>query len=331
MGGGARQVLSRLEPDRITTSPNARDAFRYHNVFVQEEIRIRPDELAVTAGMKLEQTTLGGWTTQPSIRLIWTPNGDTALWAAVARAPRTPSWAERLLEIGWAGQGPGTGFPSGRPFGAAPATETILGGGRNETLTAYESGFRFRPLKTVSVDVATFYNCYDGLRSLGFRLGTSPRGGPPDTIRAAGTSYGAELAATWRAGASWRVTAAHSYFKGRIVPPPATILLGYAAAQSPTHRTVLQSSRQLRRGLRLDVAGSYVSSAQAGGVIYRGEDTGSRFRGDAQLEWTAGERWRLSAGAQNLGGPRRAEFQPEAFVEGGPRGRNFYGRVAWLF
>src|SRR6185312_11879326 len=77
-------------------------------------------------------------------------------WAAVSRAVRTPSRIDRDLQIRAALPGP-------------PGSNIYVAGDpefRSEELIAYELGYRVQPHEKVSLDLATFYNDYDHLRSV---------------------------------------------------------------------------------------------------------------------------------------------------------------------
>ncbi len=75
----------------------------------------------------------------------------------------------------------------------------------SERLTAYELGFRMRPLDKLSLDLATFYNDHD-------RLQTIELTGPPfpPTVHQevgnlmTGSSHGLELAANWDVARDWQ-------------------------------------------------------------------------------------------------------------------------------
>src|SRR5439155_3722790 len=65
--------------------------------FVQDEIALIPDRLHVTLGMKVEHNDYTGYEIQPSGRVSWRLSPSGTLWAAVARALRTPSRIDREL------------------------------------------------------------------------------------------------------------------------------------------------------------------------------------------------------------------------------------------
>lgn len=118
-----------------------------YNAFVQDHFRVT-DQVALTAGVKVERSTFTGWQVLPNLRLSWQPNDHNLFWAAISRAVRTPSRIDRQLEA--------TGF-------LRPATEF-----RSEKLTAVEAGYRGQPSSSISVSVNGFVNFYDDLRTTEF-------------------------------------------------------------------------------------------------------------------------------------------------------------------
>ena len=97
---------------RLTTpSPRrwATNRIETFNTFLQDEISVRPG-VALTLGSKLEYDTFGGWGVLPSARAIWEASPGQRLWAAVSRTRRTPSNADRTVQLNL-GVMPGQGLP----------------------------------------------------------------------------------------------------------------------------------------------------------------------------------------------------------------------------
>ena len=53
--------------------------------FVQDEVAIVPNKLALTVGAKLEHNNYTGFEFQPSVRGLWTISPRHSFWAAVTR------------------------------------------------------------------------------------------------------------------------------------------------------------------------------------------------------------------------------------------------------
>ncbi len=86
----------RYTPDDIPSSVSQtwvpqRTHDQLFSAFVQDEIKLVPDKLALTLGSKIEHNDYTGWEIQPSGRLLWTPTAKQTVWGAVSRAVRTPN------------------------------------------------------------------------------------------------------------------------------------------------------------------------------------------------------------------------------------------------
>src|SRR3546814_13579487 len=67
------------------------------NIFAQDEMQLG-DDLALTAGVKLERSSFSGLEILPNLRVVWQPHERTLFWSAVSRAVRTPSRIDRPLQ-----------------------------------------------------------------------------------------------------------------------------------------------------------------------------------------------------------------------------------------
>ncbi|HTI51933.1 MAG TPA: TonB-dependent receptor, partial [Planctomycetaceae bacterium] len=120
------------------------------SVFAQDEITLRPEQLTVTIGSKVEHNDYTGFEVEPSIRVAWTPDRQTTFWAALSRAVRTPSRVDRDLFS-----------PATPPYRIAGGKHVV-----SEKLIAYEAGYRVQINPGLAVSLATFFSDYDDLRSL---------------------------------------------------------------------------------------------------------------------------------------------------------------------
>ena len=326
-----RSVSARFEQGRLVRSPKTEDRLHFLSGFIQEEIELLPDELLVTFGTKLEQSTLGGFQPQPSARASWTPTPDTAIWGAVSKAVRTPSWGEANTEF----DGAGLEGPFGLNVVAGVIASPEL---QNENVRSYEAGVRFQPASIVSIDLASFFNRYSGLRSIGegdLELRLDPvrylyLPAHLDNSNCA-DSYGLELSTKWRLRDGWRITANHSYLKIKFKLGGSDLIEEFEDRQSPTHRISLLSSWDLSRNMQLDVGGYYVGRALAGGFVRRKEEIPPHVRANVRWQWRPVPSTRIELGAQDLFDPQVIQFEPEAFFRGAPAGRNIYGRITWSF
>jgi iron complex outermembrane receptor protein len=139
-------------------TPESRRALTY-NGFVQDEIGLLRNAVRITAGSKFEWNSFSGFEVQPTIRLLWAPTAQQSGWTAVSRAVRVPSREEH-------DQNELDSISEGADGGIEYATIVASPGFKPEKLTSYEAGYRFVAAKRLSVDLATFYNVYDDLRTL---------------------------------------------------------------------------------------------------------------------------------------------------------------------
>ena len=126
---------------------------------MQDEIRLIPGRLFITAGTKLEHNVYTGFDVQPDVRLMWTPSDRHAFWAAVSRAVRTPSRSEEDILV----------HESVTPEPDGVLEVVTLSGNPNqraESLLGYQAGYRTQLGRKLSFDTTAFYNRYDHLQTI---------------------------------------------------------------------------------------------------------------------------------------------------------------------
>ncbi|MGB0466126.1 MAG: TonB-dependent receptor plug domain-containing protein [Pontibacterium sp.] len=186
----------------VSLNPDSLD-YSIANAFVQDQIELNTD-MHLTVGAKLESHELYATELQPSIRFHWSLDTDSSFWAAVSRAVRTPSRFER------GGTVTAAMIPVPQKPPAPPLWRPLTIGGddsfNNETLIAYEAGYRIALSDRFSVDLALFYNDFDQLQTL-------ESTGMNSTFqnRLEGTAYGLELSNIWRAKEWWQLSFTYSY------------------------------------------------------------------------------------------------------------------------
>jgi iron complex outermembrane receptor protein len=273
------------------------------SVFAQDEIRLRP-HLRLTVGSKVEHNDWTGFEVQPSARLAWVPDERRTLWAAVSRAVRTPTRLDEEIAFY---------DVEGRPF--------VTGSHdfKSEELLAYEIGYRLQPRTGLQIDLATFYNVYDNLRTV--------EPGPPQVIANGlkAETWGAELRTSWQATPWWRLHAGYAYFDKQLRLDPDSLdpSEGGNEGNDPRSRFVLRSLMDLPGGFELDGTVRYVARLPAPAVPAYTEL-------DLRLGWQASDRLELSLVGQNLLHARHPEFgAPSPFRQEIERGA--YGKVIWRF
>jgi iron complex outermembrane receptor protein len=144
-GGGHRWVENTLtSPPGAATLVPARRNITLGNLFVQDQISLR-DDLVLTLGVKVEDSSFTGVEVLPNARLAWSLDDGSLLWGAVSRAARTASRIDRDLTL--------PGFLVGGTF-------------QSEKLTAYELGYRARPARNLNLSLSAFYHDYTDLRTV---------------------------------------------------------------------------------------------------------------------------------------------------------------------
>jgi iron complex outermembrane receptor protein len=157
------------------------------NVFAQDTITLN-DRWKLTAGLKFERNSYSDWSTLPDLRVAWSPNDASLVWAAASRAVRAPTPFD--VDVREAFGGPVLLFGN-------PDFET-------EKVWAYEVGYRAQPSANVSWSASVFYNDHDDLRSVE---------GTPVTFfplywdnLIEGATYGVEIWANWQVTPWWRLS-----------------------------------------------------------------------------------------------------------------------------
>lgn len=288
------------------------------STFLQDQVGIVEDVVRLTLGSKFEHNDYTGFEIQPTARLLWTPHEKHSVWAAVSRAVRTPSRFEHTISAAF--------VPIPAPF----SYSQIIGNPNysSEELVAYELGYRVQPLRSVSFDLATFYNVYNRLRSFRASGYTTP---PPMTYfqpdnSLDGETYGAEIAANWEVTSDWRLSASYTLLQMQLheKDPAGTFQAEVAEGDSPQNQFQIRSTLNLPWNLEFDTALYYVDNLAARNVR-------SYFHLDARLGWRPSQRFELSVGVQNLLDNQHPEFGPGFLVNPSELERSVYAKATLRF
>jgi iron complex outermembrane receptor protein len=296
------------------------------SAFAQDEFMLVKDRLRLTLGMKLEHNDYTGVEVQPTARLLWTPSHKQTFWAAVSRAVRTPSRVERDVRINVAA------FPVG------PRTTAILAffGSENtvsEELLSYEIGYRVRPASKVSLDIATFFNSYDGLMTLASGdafFETEPA--PPHLViprmfanGMSGETFGVEANLTWRPTHFWKLRGGYALLQVQLHSDPAIGANEDSEGRDPEHQFQIHSTLTLPRNFELDTSLYRISALATDSVP-------GYTRLDARLGWRVRENVELSLALQNVLDKRHPEFGGDGTgVINREVKRGAYGKFTWRF
>ena len=202
----------------ISLTPDDRNG-HISAVFFQDDIALIRERLRLTLGGKYEKSSAGGGQWQPTVRLLWTPNDDHALWAAYSKAARTPSFGETSARVALGV------LPPGIPQNPAPVAVGIATQSNPdlaaERLTAYEIGYRAQLNRRFSLDAALFVNRYRDLGVLNsgapaFQASPVPYFDAPLVYGNDDQGYtakGLELVADWRVLDWMRVEATYTHIR----------------------------------------------------------------------------------------------------------------------
>jgi iron complex outermembrane receptor protein len=286
--------------------------------FVQDEFRLVPDKVILTAGVKVEHNDYTGYELQPSARAVIKPTEKQTIWAAVSRAVRTPSALEGRDVFA---------IMAGAPFSTPGGVyiPRIVGNPdlESEVLWAYELGYRVQPTARTSVDVAAFYNVYDNLVGLGeiSRLvnGTPGTAEMPFSNTSGGRIYGGEVALTVAPTDSWRLSASYSLL---MVDLPGSAPSNPYERASPRNQVVLRSTYDFSARLSVDAQLRYVDTIQ--GVP-------SYITADLRLAYRITDQLEFSLVGQNLLDDQHPEQGPFYLTTPTEVPRSFYGKLTWRF
>ncbi|HKX31140.1 MAG TPA: TonB-dependent receptor [Blastocatellia bacterium] len=295
--------------------------------FVQDELALVKDRLWLTLGSKLEHNDYTGFEAQPSARLLWTPSDRQTVWAAISRAVRTPSRVDQGLRYNvLAAPGPG----------GLPLITAIFGNPniRSEELRAYELGYRAQPGKTFSLEISTFYNFYDRLRSIESNLPVFEFGPPPRLVipllfdnQLHGKTYGLEASVNWEITRRWGIRGGYSYLGAELDHKRngQDFNVSSGEGDSPRNQFQIHSHLKLPGNFEWDNALYYVSALP-------NQTIPGYTRLDLRFGWRLRENLELSLGAQNLLDPRHPEFAGlDANVVVSQVKRSVYGKATWRF
>ena len=323
-GAGFRYIADDIESTRWLYFDPGERADQLYSAFIQDEISLIEDRLALTLGAKFEHNSYTGFEVQPSARLAWTPNEQNTVWASVSRAVRTPSRSESDTLL------PNIGLPG--------AMVTLVGSEDydSEELWAFELGYRVSPRDDLLFDIALFYNDYDDLRSIelstpefGLLPGYVPHLRIPFIARnnTVAQTYGIEIAADWRPVDWWRTHLSYSYLNVDfdVNDRAFDIISGLQEGDSPEHQIHWSNYFQVTDDVELSFTLRYVDELSTLGVD-------DYFTADARVAWQIRENMKLSILGQNLFDSERAEFAP-TFVNtlATETELSVFGKFTWTF
>lgn len=296
----------------LSLNPSS-DTEHLANFFVQDEITLVPKTLTLTLGSKFEYTNWSGFDVQPNIRLLWKPTEQQAVWAAVSRAVRTPSRAERDLAFNYGVLSP--------PLVPIPTLVKVLGNPamESEKVTAFETGYRWQPTQRINLDLSTYYNIYRQLETADPQSPTLIGGLPVVPVQfgannAAGHSIGAELAVGWQPTSWLTLRSAYTYQETKLFRLNGSLDTLSVAYQNsaPKHEVYTRASINFSPTVKWDVSARYVGRLNLGAAdsaLLTLPNVKSYWALDMRLGWQATDRLLLELIGQNLNRDKHIEFQ----------------------
>lgn len=330
-GAGYRLASDSIEPGALASFNPASRTTNLFNLFVQDEIALLKDKLALTLGSKFEHNDYSGFEIQPSARLLWTPHRRHTVWASVSRAVRSPSRSDQDVRANVAALPPGALGP-----GSPLAVVSVFGDRdfKSEELIAYELGYRVQPHRNLSLDFAGFVNTYDSLQT--FERGAPfPEGSPAPphlvipTIRSnkmTGETCGGEAVATWQAQKWWRLSGTYSFLSMQLHTDPGSTDAAAEApeGQSPRNQFMLRSLMDLPHNIELDCTLRYVDRLPDIKVP-------SYLEADVRVGWKPTKKLELSIVGQNLFDNQHPEFNRGAVFPSTEVQRSAYFKLTLKF
>src|SRR5438094_5648702 len=332
-GFGYRSIRDKNDPSfTVSLQPN-QVTLNQFSTFLQDEISLLDNRVQITLGSKFERNEFTGFEIEPNARLLWTVIPNQSIWTGVSRAVPTPALTEEGLRLNQAV------IPPGTPSNPAPlpVVLAVIGSHQfnSEDLLAYELGYRVQATSNLSLDLATFYNSYSGLRTA--EPGTpfvEPPQAPTDIVipfvaanKMSGGTYGLELFADWKVVPKWRLAGSYSYLQMNIHKNSDSLdpIPDNPNGSSPRHQWYLRSSVDLPKHFEQDTTLRFVDHLPSLNLP-------NYYSLDAHLGWRPVTSLELSIGGQNLLNNWHLEFMPD-FVLTSPTAvkRSIFGSITVKF
>ncbi len=326
-GGDFRGTADRTVGSLNISFDPVERATNLYGAFLQDEISLLPARLKLILGSKLEHNFFSGFALQPNARLLWTVTPKNTVWSAISRASENSSRFDADIRVNNDAFVDGNGVINlESDFGTHHLPP--------ENVVAYEVGERTQINKSLSLDLALFYNHYTNRHThepaAAFFEDTPA---PLHLVLPAvthsnisGETHGLELSGRWQVQNNWTLSSSYSFFEIHLHATNSldTSTTVDSEGSSPRHEFQVRSNLNLPHHFEFDSAIYYV-----GQLI--GPQIPAYTRVDARLGWKSGKAWELSVAAQNLLTPRHFEFGSGDLVEASQIGRSAYGKVTWRF
>jgi iron complex outermembrane receptor protein len=257
------------------------------------------------------------------------------LWAAVSRALRAPSRNDSNLIVNIGGFTGSDGTLDLVRFFGNPQF-------KDEELIAYELGFRAAVSKSLTVDLAAYYNDYDHLQST--EPGTpffesTPL--PSHTVLPLiyenllyGETHGIEISTNWKISDRWMLSPGYAFEQLHMHTDPTSMdvqTVPFIQGGTPHHSAQLRSHFDVRQDLAWEAVSTFADDLKNQGVSTF-ERIPAYTRLDTGLTWKPTEEISLSAFGQNLLKDYHVEFE-DVFgsMQSSEIKRGAFGKITWRF
>ncbi|MBZ5524956.1 MAG: TonB-dependent receptor, partial [Acidobacteriia bacterium] len=299
-------------------------SFEIASGFIQDEMLFAKGDVRFTTGLRIDHNTLDGVRFEPNARLLWKINPRHSVWLAYSLAYRSLSPADTAAQIDLAAFSTPIGLQALRVFGN-PDIHPIR-------LNAFDMGYRVQPHKTVSFDLAAFYNLYSSLVGLQTGQPFFDSGPPPRLVVplleqgiVSGASFGGEFMTHWAPSEKIRLSAAYSFIEFSMVQPEESIdTAAQINGSTPRHRLALDTFVNLTRTLGLSTTLTFVDRR-----VF--QQIPGYTQADSKLGWQPRPFIEFSVGAKNLFNKEHLEIFAEQPSVSGMLGRSVYGKLTWRF
>lgn len=309
-GAEFRSVRDRTGSSMVVSLSPARSTTNLASGFVQHEARFFDARTVATLGSRIERYAASDWEIQPNARLLHHLTQRHTVWAAVSRAVRTPSRADRSIRYVATVIPPDPATPGAVAIVVRVEGNPAFGA---EKVRAIDAGYRTQIASGFLGEFTVFDYDYRDLRA-----GTY--GDPAVTVvdgtafmvvpssvgnSAKGHTSGFEAVADWRASTRWRLTGTLSHLVQREELTTAGASGAYPPVQgtAPAYIWTLRSLWTPARKVELDCQLRHVSAIA-------GYDIASYGVADLRLGYEIRPGLRGTAVGRNLlHGPHR-EFVP---------------------
>ena len=289
-GGGARVNKDRTEGSALISFDPADRTYSVSNLYVQDEVAVRPRSIYITGGIKYEHNAFSRGEWQPNVRARWVARRQT-LWGSLARAIRRPTRFEDDIVVR---------VPTGAV--AVQGNDDF----RAEKVIASEVGYRLQPSAIVALDATVFNHSYDRLRSQ-----EAPSGPVPIPIVVGnslnGRSRGVELAANVQPMSAWRTHLSYTFLDVSVTREVDSRDIGGIAteANDPRHLFTFRTSLDLLQRMELDFRWRSIGALRHPSVPGYSEAA-------ARIGWRATQNFEVALIGEDLLHAQHAEFNPVA-------------------